>query len=534
MSSSLILLLSTITMVIAASPFDQLRNEIPQTGRRGDSTTIAVGRATPSACVNGFQTFADTTWDLLGLPYTVAYSAQACVTVCASAGSSCAAAVWYNGNACVLYTQAQTVGQVMTPSPNPNLPRTLITRCTSPPVTTTTTPPVTVTTPPVTVTTPPVTVTTPPVTVTTPPVQVGSTSAPTTYTPATPAPTVKPSSGGSPRLIFQDEFNKLDFSVWQHELTLAGDGNGCFEEYTNNRTNSFVKNGILYLKPTFTADVIGAGPMTGNPSTTIDLAALEPNMQCTGGQFWGCSRTSTPDIILNPIQSAALRTSNSFSFKYGRVEISAKLPRGDWIWPAIWMLPRYLEYGEWPMSGEIDIMESRGNAPGYAPHGSDWFTSTLHWGPYWPQDPWQKTQGSYQIPQGSLSDSFHTYGLFWDETGLYTYIDNDAHKILQVNWTQPTPSGNHFYDLGNFGPQLQASNPWKYSPNKGAPFDQEFYLIFNVAVGATGGYFPNDGTRPWKDDQYAMRDFWNSRSQWLPSWHGDDVAMQIDWVRVWQ
>jgi len=95
------------------------------------SRVAAVGQATPSACVNGFQTYADTTWDLMGLPFTIAYTAQACINACAASGSNCAAAVWYNGNACVQYTQSQTVGQIMTSSPNPSLPRTLITRCTT-------------------------------------------------------------------------------------------------------------------------------------------------------------------------------------------------------------------------------------------------------------------------------------------------------------------------------------------------------------------------------------------------------------------
>jgi len=51
---------------------------------------------------------------------------------------------------------------------------------------------------------------------------------------------------------------------------------------------------------------------------------------------------------MNPIASARLRTAETFSFKYGRVEIKAKLPKGDWMWPAIWMLPKNNEYGDWP------------------------------------------------------------------------------------------------------------------------------------------------------------------------------------------
>jgi len=104
------------------------------------SRAAAIGQATASACVNGFQTYADTTWDLMGLPYTTAYSVQACIDACAASGTNCAAAVWYNGNACVRYTQAQAAGKIMTSSPDPTLPRTLITRCTISTTTTTTAP----------------------------------------------------------------------------------------------------------------------------------------------------------------------------------------------------------------------------------------------------------------------------------------------------------------------------------------------------------------------------------------------------------
>jgi len=536
--SQLLLLISTLSLVYA-TPWDQLLSDLPSfkyghgdvqppISSDGPSTT-RYGQAAPSSCINGFQTYADTTWDLLGQAYTVAYSVQDCITVCSSAGpTTCAGAVWYNGNACVKYTPAQTTGLVMSASPDPSLPRTLVTRCVSPATQAPATQSPATSAP--TTRAPILGATQAPVATSAP----GATSAPVTSAPATPAPIPPTPTPTGPRMIFQDEFNKLDFSVWEHELTLAGDGNFCFQQYANNRTNSYVKNGILYLKPTLTSAIIGEGAVAGNPSTTIDLAALEPAMQCTGDAFWGRTRTSTSDNYLNPIQSAALRTAHSFSFKYGRVEVKAKLPRGDWLWPAIWLLPRWSEYGQWPMSGEIDIMESRGNAPGYPYHGSDYIGSTLHWGPYYPQDPFDKTRVEYQLPAGqSFADAFHIFGLYWDSTGLYTYVDNDSNKVLKVNWTAPTTSNNYFYDLGQFDQKLHAANPWAYS-SKGAPFDQEFYIILDVAVGGAINYFYEDANRPWKNDQFAMKDFWNARSQWLPTWKGEDAAMQVDYVRVWQ
>ena len=119
-------------------------------------------------------------------------------------------------------------------------------------------------------------------------------------------------------------------------------------------------------------------------------------------------RTSDEDII-NPIQSARMRTINSFSFTYGTVEIRAKMPRGDWIWPgihflfvyffflfiflffvyffhqneAMWMMPTENRFGPWPRSGEIDIVEIRANNDFTCRNkqmGNTLMGSTLHFG----------------------------------------------------------------------------------------------------------------------------------------------------------
>jgi len=183
------------------------------------------------------------------------------------------------------------------------------------------------------------------------------------------------------KLIFSDDFNTFNFSTWEHELTMGGGGNWEFEWYVNNRSNSFVRDSVLYLKPTLTEDAVGEVTLrTG----TVDIWGQQPTDQCTGNAFYGCSRSAPASgNYINPIRSARLRTIKSFAFKYGRVEVKAKLPRGDWLWPAIWMLPKSAEYGIWPTSGEIDIMESRGNAMGYPAGGCNTFGSTLHWGTNW-------------------------------------------------------------------------------------------------------------------------------------------------------
>ena len=101
-------------------------------------------------------------------------------------------------------------------------------------------------------------------------------------------------------------------------------------------------------------------------SGSVNIWGGSPADVCTSNAFYGCERSAAASgNYINPIRSARLRTAKSFSLKYGRVEVRAKLPKGDWLWPAIWMLPTYQEYGTWPVSGEIDIMESRGNDRSY-------------------------------------------------------------------------------------------------------------------------------------------------------------------------
>jgi hypothetical protein len=118
---------------------------------------------------------------------------------------------------------------------------------------------------------------------------------------------------------------------------------------TNSQNNSFVKDGKLYIMPTLTSDVIGRSAIFDG--FTYNLT------DCTGANYTSCGVVSnqTTNTVINPVMSARLTTKKSHSIRFGRVEIRAKLPRGDWLWPALWMLPRDNVYGEWPMSGEIDV-----------------------------------------------------------------------------------------------------------------------------------------------------------------------------------
>jgi len=82
----------------------------------------------------------------------------------------------------------------------------------------------------------------------------------------------------------------------------------------------------------------------------------------------------------HPVRSARLITKNTVTLNYGKVEVKAKFPTGDWLWPSISLLPVNNTYGEWPRSGQIDILTGRGNNNTYPNRGVDYAQSSLHWG----------------------------------------------------------------------------------------------------------------------------------------------------------
>jgi len=145
--------------------------------------------------------------------------------------------------------------------------------------------------------------------------------------------------------------------------------------------------------------------------------------------------------------SARLDTKNHFSYCYGKLIIRAKLPVGQGLWPAIWLLPQEQTYGTWPASGEIDIMEAKGRLP-------QQISGTLHYG----KDIEDKTtdEFSYQF-ESSTINHFHDYALEWDASSIRWLVDG------------------HCYAERKLEPGVM-------------PFDQSFYLVLNLAV---GGWYDN-------------------------------------------
>ncbi|WP_214761270.1 carbohydrate binding domain-containing protein [Exiguobacterium sp. s129] len=158
--------------------------------------------------------------------------------------------------------------------------------------------------------------------------------------------------------------------------------------------------------------------------------------------------------------SAKLTTKGTFSKTYGRYEMRAKLPTGKGLWPAFWMLPEEDRYGGWAASGEIDIMESWGSKP-------DKVAGTIHYGETWPNNKY--TGKDYHFAEGDGIDKWHTYAVEWEPGEIRWYVDGQLYQT-QNDW---------------YAKEANKASKYSYP----APFDQDFYLIMNLAV---GGWFDGD------------------------------------------
>ena len=147
--------------------------------------------------------------------------------------------------------------------------------------------------------------------------------------------------------------------------------------------------------------------------------------------------------------SARLVSKNKGDWTYGKIEVRAKLPSGRGVWPAIWMLPTDWAYGGWPASGEIDIMEFVGYMP-------DSLFGTVHTTRYNHILGTQQSKGQYC---NTLSSEFHTYGIMWDEKKIdFLFDDKVYHTFTNRN---------------------EGSDGW--------PFDLDFHMVLNIAVGGNWG-----------------------------------------------
>lgn len=293
---------------------------------------------------------------------------------------------------------------------------------------------------------------------------------------------------------------------------------------TADEANVFVDENGLNIMPTLQDE-----DLMETHGATITLGK-----ECTAKNRAHCNaRTNTDNgTVVPPVRSARVNTRKTKYITYGRVDVVARLPAGDWLWPAIWMMPMGSSYGPWPASGEIDIVESRGNNHTYAGGGNNIISSSLHWGPDAEHDAWYRSYERLSAEHTTFSEGFNNFSLEWSQKYLFTYLNNRLMHVLYRPLTTP------FWDGGEFGSLVDGNgsaleNPWR-NASANAPFDKPFYLILSVAVGATNSYFEDGkGGKPWADDSpTAPKEFWDARDTWLPTW--TQPAMQVKKVVMWQ
>lgn len=241
-------------------------------------------------------------------------------------------------------------------------------------------------------------------------------------------------------LLWHDEFSgdALDETIWSYDPHEPGWTNNELQEYTTSTDNVFVKDGYLTLKAIKTQTENGKDYYT----------------------------------------SGKIKGQNKSDFLYGKIVIRAKVPEGQGLWPALWMMPTEEEkYGQWPKCGEIDIMETLG-------HQTEIAYGTLHYG-----EPHGEQQGTYTLEGTTFAEDFHEYSVEWEPGEFRWYID-----------------GNLYHTVNDWFTAVQGEDDKPYP----APFDQTFYIQMNLAVGGTWPGNPDDTT-----------DF-------------DNAEFLIDYVRVYQ
>ena len=275
------------------------------------------------------------------------------------------------------------------------------------------------------------------------------------------------------KLIWSDEFDGnygsdnvdkdtgLNLDKWSYqqgngtvEAGLAGWGNSERQSYTNRSKNIAVNEndkGLLRITASYEKDGYAYGKESKSYYTSARI-----------------------------VTKGTQETGPLFTTTYGYVEARMALPETIGAWPAFWMLPQSADvYGAWPVSGEIDIMETCG-------YREDEACATLHWG-----SPDHVYLGSGYQSLGSGMSYFHTYAVDWEPGKITFYYDGKA-IYTQTNWESKIPG---------------ASSSLSFD----APFDQPYYILLNMAV--------DSGTFGGADNKATFQ---------------DDINMYVDYVRVYQ
>lgn len=270
------------------------------------------------------------------------------------------------------------------------------------------------------------------------------------------------------QLVWSDEFSgpAIDPAKWSFAVDCWGGGNNERQCYTDHASNARIVDGALRITA-----------LREHVSGPALPASMRANPAKPG------------ELVSRDYTSARLSTQGKASWRYGRVEVRAILPQGQGTWPAIWMLPEADRYGRWAASGEIDILEAVNlgtPCKDCAGGQEDTILGTLHFGKPSPGN----THKGTEVHKPAVLAGYHTYAIEWQPDQMVWQVDGETYAVRQRSewWT----SG---------------------SAQPGAPFDQPFHLILNLAFG--GGLAEGRGLKGVSNSKFPKH-------------------FLIDWVRVWQ
>ena len=225
------------------------------------------------------------------------------------------------------------------------------------------------------------------------------------------------------KLAWADEFDgeAINMDNWNFQEEEAGRFNEEWQRYTNSNTNAYVENNCLVIKTIHESD----------------------------------------KHEMNQYTSARLNTANKYAFKYGKIAARMKLPDGQGIWPAFWMLGANIDENggdtPWPQTGDIDIFELYGSKDDGVveanAHYADASESHAMMG-----------AASYELKEGKFSDDFHIFELEWDEEKIAWFVDGNEYVSMEITEEQFSE------------------------------FHKEFFILLNIAVGGTYADYPDETT----------------------------------------
>lgn len=316
--------------------------------------------------------------------------------------------------------------------------------------------------------------------------------------------TVNGSPYCSGKLLFDAQFTNGMHKDLINIVQISGEENE-FVVFNKSDVNYYIQDGNLVINPTLLDE--------NTEENFTSHGHLDLSSSCTNSEVSDdfCARRPYGRFFLPPVVSARVTTKDTFWFRYGVVEIKAKLPQGDWLLPELWLFPKYKRYGQ-QSSGRMIIASSFGNRQ-LTSDGKETGNKRLFAGL---QVNGTITSFTSEKQEGWWGDDFHSFKMIWAPDRISFYADNREYGSWKSNDNSPFLSGS--------------------DKEKIAPFNEEFYLVLGLQ--AAGSHFPegsvsNGHQKPWRMVQAdLMKRFYDDRVNWLRTW-GFGKQLKIKHVKVW-